>query len=108
MNRLLTFICIVSLIWLIGCTQNPSEKPSFSSVSKTITTDTNIAYRTMSEGFRSPPNEVRTKAYWLWLNGQVTKESITKELEAMKSNGYGGAVICDALASGKNTDEVPH
>ena len=49
------------------------------------------------------PDEVKMKSYWLWLNGQVTKESITGELEGMKSKGYGGAVICDAFAAGENT-----
>lgn len=99
---------LISLVLLLGCSHKHSDIKTDDSKLNKILTDANISYKTMSEGFNHPPDEVRLKSYWLWLNGQVTKESITNELEEMKSKGYGGAVICDALASGKNTSEVPH
>jgi len=97
----------LSLILFFGCCKNQPENKVISGPNR-IYTDANISYETMTNGFHQPPNEVRVKSYWLWLNGQVTKESITFELEQMKAKGYGGAVICDALATGKNTIEVPH
>jgi hypothetical protein len=47
-------------------------------------------------GFAVPPAEARLHAYWWWLNGNVTKEAITRDLEAMKEKGFGGALIMDA------------
>jgi len=94
----------LSMFLFLGCNTHPPEV----SVSNKIHTVADISYETMVKGFHKPPNEVRVKSYWLWLNGQVTKESITFELEQMKAKGFGGVVICDALATGKNTAEVPH
>ncbi|MEO8415220.1 MAG: glycosyl hydrolase, partial [Ginsengibacter sp.] len=51
------------------------------------------------QGFKTPPNEARLRCYWWWLNSMVTKESITRDLEQMKANGYGGASIVDAGSS---------
>jgi hypothetical protein len=53
-------------------------------------------------GFAVPPAEARLHAYWWWLNGNVTKEAITRDLEAMKEKGFGGALITDA--GGANQD----
>lgn len=51
---------------------------------------------TLEQGFENPPREARLRAYWWWLNGNVTKEAITKDLEWMKSIGMGGGLIFDA------------
>ena len=50
----------------------------------------------LDEGFKNPPVEARLHAYWWWLNGNVTKAAITRDLEWMKSIGMGGALLCDA------------
>ena len=50
----------------------------------------------MEKGFKDPPMESRIRAYWWWLNGNVTKQAITRDLEEMKKQGWGGALICDA------------
>ena len=50
----------------------------------------------LERGFAEPPNEARLRAYWWWLNGNVTKAAITRDLEEMKAKGFGGALICDA------------
>ena len=48
------------------------------------------------EGFRNPPPEARPHTWWHWMNGNVTKEGITADLEAMAAVGIGGAQIFDA------------
>lgn len=64
---------------------------------------------TLESGWENPPNESRLRAYWWWLNGNVTKASITRDLEQMKAKGFGGALICDANgASQDGNDTVPH
>jgi len=97
----------LSMLLFFGCYKNQPDNKAISYSNK-IHTDADISYETMTKGFHQLPDEVRVKSYWLWLNGQVSKESITFELEHMKAKGFGGAVICDALATGKNTAEVPH
>ncbi|MDR2038479.1 MAG: hypothetical protein LBQ60_11210 [Bacteroidales bacterium] len=48
--------------------------------------------------FENPPLSVRPGSYWCWLNGNMTKEGITRDLEAMKSKGMNGAEIWDVAA----------
>jgi hypothetical protein len=48
------------------------------------------------EEFRNPPREYGVNCWWWWLNGNVNKAAITKDLEAMKSRNFQGAMIFDA------------
>ena len=50
----------------------------------------------LEEGFRNPPNTAKPHLWWHWMNGNVTKEGITADLEAMAEVGIGGAQIFDA------------
>ena len=45
--------------------------------------------------FRQPPPEARPWVYWFWLNGNITSNGITADLEAMKRVGIGGALIME-------------
>jgi len=68
-----------------------------------------IAAGSLERGFAKPPIEARLRAYWWWLNGDVTKASITRDLEEMKAKGFGGALICDADGSNQDGNErAPH
>jgi hypothetical protein len=40
--------------------------------------------------FKNPPDKTRPHTWWHWMNGHVTKESITRDLEDMKRIGLGG------------------
>jgi hypothetical protein len=51
-------------------------------------------YAQLNKGFVTPPNESRLRCYWWWLNSMATKESITRDLEQMKSHGYGALQTC--------------
>jgi hypothetical protein len=63
----------------------------------------------LATGFASPPNGARIRAYWWWLNGNVTSNAITRDLEEMKAKGWGGALICDAGgADQRGNDQVRH
>ena len=56
---------------------------------------------TLEEAFSDPPLQARTRCWWWWLNGNVTKEAITRELEEMKAKGMGGGMVFDADGSGQ-------
>ena len=59
----------------------------------------------LEDGFADPPLEARTRCFWWWLNGNVTKEAITRDLEEMKAKGFGGALLFDASSSSHRTVE---
>ena len=44
-------------------------------------------------GFKQPPPEARPWVYWFWMNGNLTREGITADLEAMHGAGIGGVLI---------------
>lgn len=47
----------------------------------------------LQEGFTSPPPSARPHTWWHWMNGNITQEGITADLEAMAAVGIGGAQI---------------
>ncbi len=63
----------------------------------------------LADGWENPPRDARLRAYWWWLNGNVTSNAITRDLEEMKAKGFGGALICDADGSNQDgNDRVKH
>src|SRR5689334_10975167 len=63
----------------------------------------------LENGWINPPRQARLRAYWWWLNGNVTSNAITRDLEEMKNKGFGGAVIFDADGSSQEgNDRAPH
>lgn len=60
------------------------------------------------EGFLNPPQSAGIRCWWWWLNGNVTKESITRDLEEMRAKGFSGAAIIDAGgADQRDNQQVP-
>jgi len=51
---------------------------------------------TLESDFTNPPREAGVRCWWWWLNSNVTKEAITRDLEAMHDKGFSGAMIFDA------------
>ncbi len=49
----------------------------------------------LEKEFVSPPESARPWVYWFWLNGNITPEGITADLEAMKRVGIGGVLIME-------------
>ncbi len=50
----------------------------------------------LEDGFNNPPVSARPQTWWHWMNGNITKEGIAADLEAMKQIGLGGATIVNA------------
>ncbi len=44
----------------------------------------------LEEGFQTPPESAKVWTWWHWMNGNISKEGITADLEAMKRVGIGG------------------
>ena len=49
----------------------------------------------LEKGFTHPPESARPWVYWFWLNGNITSNGITADLEAMKRVGIGGVLIME-------------
>ena len=49
----------------------------------------------LQRGFLQPPPTARPWVYWFWLNGNITREGITADLEAMQRVGIGGVLIME-------------
>ena len=49
----------------------------------------------LERGFATPPNAAQPRVWWHWMNGNVTKEGITSDLEWMKRVGIGGFQMFD-------------
>lgn len=49
----------------------------------------------LEEAFRNPPDAARPHTWWHWMNGNISREGITADLEAMTRVGVGGAQIFD-------------
>ena len=81
----LALICALSL----SCSQNkPNEEIAI-------------------QEFQSPPQNVKINTWWHWLDGNITKEGITKDLEAMKDQGVVQATILNVGLFGDKDFGVP-
>lgn len=58
----------------------------------------------LAAAFKQPPMSARPMTWWHWVNGMITKEGITQDLEWMKSFGLGGAVVFNVGMLG---DDLP-
>ncbi|MBC7328007.1 hypothetical protein H5T87_07820 [bacterium] len=54
-----------------------------------------LAQSDLENGFRNPPDWAKPWVYWFWLNGYITKEGISADLEAMRRAGIGGVLIME-------------
>ncbi len=90
------------VIALAACSASVAEEHTArSEAGETAVTD-------LERGFTDPPLQARTRCYWWWLNGNVTQEAITRDLEEMKAKGFGGGMIFDADGSNqRGNDGVP-
>jgi len=51
-----------------------------------------ISIAELEKNFRVPPGSSRPWVFWMWMNGNITKEGITADLEAMTRMGIGGVI----------------
>jgi len=53
------------------------------------------AHADLRSDFRQPPDSARPWVFWFWNNGNITREGLTADLEAMKRVGIGGVLIME-------------
>ncbi|MEP6847083.1 MAG: glycosyl hydrolase, partial [Panacibacter sp.] len=57
---------------------------------------TNASKDTLYKSFITPPNAAQPRVWWHWMNGNITKDGIAKDLEWMHRVGIGGFQNFDA------------
>ena len=64
-----------------------------------------VAADPLADGFAKPPEQTKPWCYWYWISDNISKEGITRDLEAMARVGIGEALIGnihqDAVPAGK-------
>lgn len=61
----------------------------------------------LREGFLNPPEETKPWCYWYWISDNISREGITRDLEAMRRVGIGEALIGNIFLSRESGAEVP-
>jgi hypothetical protein len=61
----------------------------------------------IERGFSLPPDAAKPWTYWWWLDGAVSKEGLTKDLEEMTEKGIAGALIFDCGSGGHDSPKGP-
>ena len=51
------------------------------------------AAASLEDGFANPPDSTKPWVYWYWISDSISKEGITRDLEAMARAGIGEALI---------------
>ena len=47
----------------------------------------------LEQEFSQPPDSTKPRCYWYWMDGQISKDGITRDMEAMKRVGIGEGYI---------------
>ena len=55
--------------------------------------------------FKNPPAHVKPWVYWINMDGHLTREGITADLEAMKEAGIGGMIYFTLRAAWAGSDQ---
>lgn len=86
--RLIAFLTLSSL--LAGCAKEQGRTVDFDEIEKK---------------FKEVPQEVQTSVYWYWINDNISKEAVVKDLHAMKQAGINRAFIGNI---GLSPQEAPY
>ncbi|MBK7257973.1 MAG: glycoside hydrolase family 2 [Ignavibacteriae bacterium] len=81
---------ILSLMLMSGCTVNAAEGDT-------------VAARDLAQGFVHPPDATKPWVYWYWISDNISREGITRDLEAMARVGIGEAFIGNI-----GLDDIPY
>jgi len=69
-----------------------------------VTASRGQSFDELQANCHEPPASARPQAFWHWINGNVTRDGITRDLEAMQRVGLGGVMI---FHTGVDIPKVP-
>ena len=84
---------ILHLFLLVACSSTENGK--------------DISMEELSAEFMDPPAYARPGAFWCWLNGNMSREAISRDLREMSEKGMGSAGIWDVAAVNNPDNYIP-
>lgn len=87
-------IILILLVLLLSCSDNEQSNKE-------------VLIEKLSEEFFSPPDSYRPGAFWCWLNGNMSREAISRDLREMSEKGMGRAEIWDVAAVNNPENYIP-
>src|SRR6056297_2545074 len=104
MNKKLSAILATALVFLGSCKNlnNDQERNRNSLEHPPV-----INVEELSSRFVNPPDNSRPGAFWCWLNGNMSKEAITRDLREMSEKGMSRAEIWDVAAAHNPDNFIP-
>lgn len=94
-NKSITAAVIVTGASLLGSTLRAADAPKPSADSR------------LAAEFMKPPRELQPSLYYWWMNGNVSKEGLTRDFEEMRKHGIGAAQITDGGTGGPDVPRGP-
>ena len=86
MRRTTLFLCRIAVaLSTVLCGTAVAQQPTANQAT--------VAADELEQGFRDPSDAYKPHAWWHWMNGHVTREAITRDLEDMKRIGLGGFTV---------------
>ena len=85
-KQIINLIILTTVLISSACSQKPVPENTHKAKK----------YEQLKSQFKNPTTQSGVNCWWWWLNGHVNKAAITKDLEAMKSRNFQGAMIFDA------------
>lgn len=82
------FACAAAMTALSSCVEDNAKKIDEAAGAAELAE--------LQKGWANPPQSARPQVWWHWMNGNITKDGITKDLEWMHRIGLGGAQTFDA------------
>ena len=79
MNKIIIVIAIAATLFAVSCSQHKGES-EFSALKK---------------GFLNPPDSARPGVYWFIMDGNMSNQGITADLESMKAAGIGSVLFME-------------
>lgn len=79
-RAVISLFVLIAALTFYGCDQPPASS-----------SDMNI----LKEAFLNPPDSVRPGVYWYFMDGNMSKTGMTKDLESMKQAGIGNVLFLE-------------
>ncbi|MDR1010876.1 MAG: hypothetical protein LBM04_07075 [Opitutaceae bacterium] len=73
----------------------PSQSSAASALPASASSTATLGIAALESQFAKPPPSARPKTFWIWVNSNVSRDGITRDLEAMQRAGVGGVFIFD-------------
>ncbi|MBN2207544.1 MAG: hypothetical protein JW742_09080, partial [Candidatus Aminicenantes bacterium] len=73
--------------------RKPWARPVVAGLLMTVSLGAQDTARNLEKTFLDPPDAARPRVLWMWMGSNVSKAGITRDLEALKAAGFGGATM---------------